>query len=328
MFNQPEKLLEAYPLKVERIIKGRGNYVCKTIEKDYVLMPFGGQELRAKSLANLLVFLQENNPNMSMEQVVLTREGHYLVADEEENRYLLKEKAQGREHSLLNENGAWKEEESKEVVRTLARLHKSLLTYGKEPLSFSYELEYQKKLRLLIRVKNYMRSKNGRNDFERIYLETFPHFIRQAQEAVEGFSNLPAEGDYIGICHGDFNQHNIFVEGKRVSVCNFENIRIAWPVSDFVNYLRKLMEKLSYDFEVARKLFLVYEEERVLSEAEKRLCYNLFLFPEKFYKLTNHYDNTRKSLVTGRQQEKLKELIQKEEEREAFLINLFSFLVE
>ena len=59
---------------------------------------------------------------------------------------------------------------------------------------------------------------------------------------------------------------------------------------------------------------------------EKQLLHVLLLFPEKFWKVSNHYSNSHKAWVSGRDIEKLNRLIAAEPAREHFLENLFSFL--
>jgi hypothetical protein len=50
------------------------------------------------------------------------------------------------------------------------------------------------------------------------------------------------------------------------------------------------------------------------------------LFPEKFWKIANHYYNTHKAWISGRDIEKLDKVIAQEENRIKFLENLFSFV--
>ena len=69
-----------------------------------------------------------------------------------------------------------------------------------------------------------------------------------------------------------------------------------------------------------------YEKQRKLCKEEKQLLHVLLLFPEKFWKVSNHYSNSHKAWVSGRDIEKLNRLIAAEPAREHFLENLFSFL--
>ena len=66
--------------------------------------------------------------------------------------------------------------------------------------------------------------------------------------------------------------------------------------------------------------------QRKLCKEEKQLLHVLLLFPEKFWKVSNHYSNSHKAWVSGRDIEKLNRLIAAEPAREHFLENLFSFL--
>jgi hypothetical protein len=51
--------------------------------------------------------------------------------------------------------------------------------------------------------------------------------------------------------------------------------------------------------------------------------YVLLLFPEKFWKLANHYLSSHKAWVSGRDIEKLDRIMEQEGRRQEFLENLF-----
>ena len=328
LFAQPEKTLELYDLEVLEVTRGRGCYQCFTSLGTKVLVPFSGQKQKAEGLYELLKYMQECEIGMEVEQVMKTREEELLVEDEEKNRYILKDWIRGTEHAIFDSGMHWNEKESLEAVRVLARVHKCLEEYTRRAEDFSYEEAYAKKSRQLIKVKNFAKTRNTKNEFERIYLEQFAHFYEQATQAMEMVKNNPQTGCEKGICHGDFTHHNILCNENGLSIVRFEGFKEGWFVSDLVNYIRKILEKSRYDFQIARKLITAYGQERQLTEAERRMIYIQFLFPEKFFKLANHYDNSHKAWISARDIQKLKELVSKEPERTIFLTNLFSFVGE
>ena len=67
-----------------------------------------------------------------------------------------------------------------------------------------------------------------------------------------------------------------------------------------------------------------YQQMRELSSMEWKQLGYLLLFPEKFWKISNHYGNTRKSWVSGRDIEKLEMVLEQEKYRMAFLEQIFS----
>ena len=105
--------------------------------------------------------------------------------------------------------------------------------------------------------------------------------------------------------------------------------------------IRERLSRLAIDFSnlyeirlrIQGPLLLVYKGEEFflgndgkLCREEKQLLHVLLLFPEKFWKVSNHYSNSHKAWVSGRDIEKLNRLIAAEPAREHFLENLFSFL--
>lgn len=328
MFAQPENTLELYDLTVQGVTKGRGYLSCQTDKGVKVLQPFAGQEARAKKLANLLEYLREQDPSLLVEEILPTREGKLLVTDEEERRHLLKTPILGTEHTLFESSGRWKEEECVEAVKLLARIHMDLKNYPWDGTSATIDEVWEKQIRLLIKVRNYIRNKRSRNEFERIYQEFSPHYIEQAREAAEGARLLRGSRESVGICHGDVNNHNFVVTEEGMALVNFESSKVGWWASDLVNYIRKLMEKCGYNFAMARELIEAYDSVRVLSQDEKMLIYIQFLFPEKYYKVTSRYDNSKKVWTSQRDMEKLLELVEGENARGIFLTNLFSFISE
>ena len=95
---------------------------------------------------------------------------------------------------------------------------------------------------------------------------------------------------------------------------------------DLANFLRKMMEKNSWDRKLGMRLLEVYDKKRELSAYERKLVYVLLLFPEKFWKISNHYSNSHKAWVSERNIEKMNRMIAVEPARTDFLENLFSLL--
>lgn len=62
-----------------------------------------------------------------------------------------------------------------------------------------------------------------------------------------------------------------------------------------------------------------YHHSRPLSGQEMRQLYILLAYPEKFWKIANHYFNSSKAWVCGRNIEKLEKFIIQNEARENFL---------
>ncbi len=57
---------------------------------------------------------------------------------------------------------------------------------------------------------------------------------------------------------------------------------------------------------MGKHILEAYEKQRKLCKEEKQLLHVLLLFPEKFWKVSNHYSNSHKAWVSGRDIEKIK----------------------
>jgi hypothetical protein len=68
---------------------------------------------------------------------------------------------------------------------------------------------------------------------------------------------------------------------------------------------------------------MAYNGVRQLEPWELRQIYLKLLYPEKYWKLSNHYYNGRKTWMSGRDVEKLRRLLEQEPAREEFLSMLF-----
>jgi hypothetical protein len=109
-------------------------------------------------------------------------------------------------------------------------------------------------------------------------------------------------------------------------IVHLETLSYGISVSDFVNFLRKTMEKNNWDENLGFSMLHWYDAQAPLSKEDYQVIYSLLLFPEKFWKIANHYYNSHKAWLSGRDIEKLDKLIEQEPARVAFLEKLFSFL--
>ena len=69
-----------------------------------------------------------------------------------------------------------------------------------------------------------------------------------------------------------------------------------------------------------------YSIYRRLAEKDFLFLYLLFLYPEKFWKISNQYYNHRKSWIPPKTLEKLQKVLAQNEERHTFLKQFTAFL--
>ena len=191
-----------------------------------------------------------------------------------------------------------------QAVALLARIHRKLAicplmvpafmkTDRNEPGNIC-----QRHYRELIKVKNYVHGKKSKNQFERYFWDQYTHYIEQAKKAIQLLSEMKEKPDSL-LCHGDFNQHNIVRGPDGFCIINYWNPEIGMRLID------------------------IYARERTISREERQMLSVILLFPEKFWKISNHYINSHKAWVSERDIEKIRQMIELEPARSIFLEKLF-----
>lgn len=319
MYNQIEVILSQYEIEIKDVTKGRGAYICDTDKGRKMLVPFRGSKEKGMLLCRFLEELEEKG--FVAERILLTGTNDAVAEDPATGeRFLLKSYVEGTEIST------GKLEEMKEAVRILAIFHKlseqfpvdENLLKQKERTIETLHRHYKE----LIKVKNYIRNRNKKNEFEQIYMKHLEHNRKSAEAS---FAMLEEASSGCIICHGDFNQHNVLLCNGHYQMVHFENFVYNWAMVDLSNFVRKMLEKNDWNERVGRELMEEYRKYRPISKIEYRQLCGLLLFPEKFWKVTNHYMNSRKTWISERDIDKLKKVIEQEEKRLIFMENVFSF---
>lgn len=109
---------------------------------------------------------------------------------------------------------------------------------------------------------------------------------------------------------------------------NFDKAGIGLQMFDFYHFLRKVMEKNNWNISYGCKIIEQYKEIKPMDKDELTLLYVLLLYPEKFWKITNFYYNSKKSWVPQRNIQKLYHLQDQYEAKEGFLNCLDAMLNE
>ena len=278
MYNQTEAILSQYEIEIHEVTKGRGAYICDTDKGRMLLVPFRGSTEKGMLLCRILSTMNEKG--FQTEQIMLTKEGGALSEDTYTGeRFLLKSYVEGMEISTS------KLEEMKAAVRILANFHNVSSEYEFEESLLQRKEKTIETLRRhykeLTKVKNYIRSRKKKNEFEQIYMNHFEHYRKLAEIS---FVMLEENDARCFICHGDFNQHNVVICDGQCRLVNFENFEYNWPMVDLSNFVRKMLEKNDWNEKIGRELIAEYDNYRPLNEIEYKQLSGLLLFPEKFWK--------------------------------------------
>ena len=325
MYYQIEQVLEQYDLGQAVVSKGRQMLLCETGDGPRALKIFNGRQANAQLLYDLGEFLYAQG--MHTDGLMKTTEGELWAQGVDGVVYTLHRWYRGRECEAKNRGDVLRS------VRALAGLHQTLRRFQpgegltcrlrEDPLS-----EYERHNRELCQIRNFLRKKKKKNEFERLFLECFPFFFQQCRQAglyLESAGNLPG---MIGICHGDFNQHNIVsLSGNSGhAILNFERAGYGMQVSDLCNFMRKILEKHNWEEGLGMAMLREYEKGCPLTPGDRLQLYCRLSYPEKFWKIADRYYGSRKVWISGQNLEKLKKEIRQNDARCRYLGHLREIL--
>lgn len=339
-------ILEQYDLQVLNARRGRGSFLCET-DKGYVqVTEFSGSRERLGFQNRVLRFLKEQGKRADV--ILENKEGSLVSLDRYENGYVVKEWFPGRECDTKSA------EDIREAVRYLARMHQILrlpewkpqaevsgqerqqsdeekqkplgnMEYAGEPL----EEEMQRHTREMKKVRNFIRGRKKKSAFERKFLEVYDLFAEQAEEAQSRLNDANAAALYRQcirerrVRHGDYSQHNILFDKGSVAAVNYAKCCFDVQAADLYQFFRKIMEKQGWNPKTGMDMLQTYQSIRPLDSAEyENLCIRL-AYPEKFWKLANHYFGSSKAWIPEKSLQKLEILVAQEKRRRDFVKFLY-----
>ena len=93
------------------------------------------------------------------------------------------------------------------------------------------------------------------------------------------------ESDYAGlrkeaieqgkVCHGEYNQHNVLMLKPGTAVTNFEHWGFDVQISDLYRFMRKILEKYSWDVRIGMEMLrtiIMYTKKHWFPEKIQRNC--------------------------------------------------------
>ena len=105
---------------------------------------------------------------------------------------------------------------------------------------------------------------------------------------------------------------------------NFEKCLRDRQIRDLYLLMRKLLEKTDWPEALGRELMTAYEKIKPISAYAYIDLYYRLAYPEKFWKIANHYYNSKKTWIPDRSQQKLDVMIQQLENQNSFLEYFYS----
>ena len=158
--------------------------------------------------------------------------------------------------------------------------------------------------------------------FARLYLENADMYIRMAAEAVArlqktAYSRLVAQAQISKpFCHGDPAARNfILTPEKRIFMIDFDSCRFDLPMMDLTKFLRRIMKKFHWDYQVAGLVMDAYQSVQPLNQDELEVVKAVLYFPQKFWRMAIRYFHRHGRHAPEREWHKFQNYLQN---REAF----------
>lgn len=179
-----------------------------------------------------------------------------------------------------------------------------------------------KRDRELKRIASYMKKMNKKSPFTEQYNHCSGLFLKESAEAMKQIAELFSEEERLpyGLLHGNYQHHNVLKTEQGWATIGMEQFRFGPSVVDLYDYVRKVLEKNQYCYEVVKETLKGYEAGRHLTKAEYKALFLLLSYPEKFWKISNRYYNTKKTWVPPKMVEKLHKVVEQNQRKRDFLV--------
>lgn len=346
-------LLEQYDIEVLRTRKGRGAFIFDTKQGTILMKEYTGSP---EKLALQQQILQQVGDTglVKTERLIPNKEGQLYVKDNDGVIYIVKTCFEGSECNIYDGR------ECVEAMQVLAKLHVGMERTLREcegvvsrqpagevqivgaeqvlsdvkaeilPAHVSPLREYDKHNRELMRIWSYLKKKGQKQVFELRLLGVMEYFVTQAKKVTESWRALEIAVTDAAVpkanpvlCHGDYQYHNVIRTQEGWCVLNFEKMLPDNPVRDVYLFMRKVMEKNNWSVMLGKEMMSAYGVIRTLEKYDMLDLYHRFAYPEKFWKIANFYYNSNKAWIPEKNLEKLEKVISQEQEKNAFLQEIF-----
>lgn len=320
-------VLGGYDLEIRNTYRTKGNYGCETTSGKYILQEYNNSNDKMEVMKKLYDYIGTNG--ILSDYVLANKEGSFVSISEDGYSYILKRWFNAEECNINN---------IKHVclgAGQLGKFHKlcedmTEIFDGDKGFHAGENMEksFERHNKEIVKIKNYIKRRKNKNDFEMSLQKVIGGYYNQAQEASDELKQSEYEKIYETalekktLNYGSYNHHNIMFDGDNVILINMMKVNYAPQIQDLYDYLRKVMEKNCWDIEMAKKILDIYDSMKKVSEQEYKILKIMFKYPEKFWKIINYYYNSNKAWYSEKNEEKLKQFKNQEEQRWKFIDNL------
>lgn len=339
MEDRSHEILSQYELQVYHKFRARGAVILETDRGPKLLQAFTGREQRLYFEDALKRHITAQGCTQ-IDAFLYNTSGSLLSVNSVGERFYVKDWFDGEECALKREENCLLAVKNLSCLHLAMRQFRpEPPTDAQETAVPPRETQslpelLSRRAREMKHVRTYIRNKKQKNEFELLFLKLCDTFYEQAAEAVaqlhaESYRILALEAEEgLHLYHGSYNYHNLFLPTQAATAgaaqdaacflqaaslhapnplptTNFDRAGYGIQLTDFYQFLRKVMEKNDWSIPLGKRLIEAYDHACPLSAQGLSLLRTLLLFPEKFWKITNAYYNNRKSWIPKKNLQKL-----------------------
>ncbi|WP_252250581.1 CotS family spore coat protein [Clostridium sp. ZBS13] len=319
-----------FDIKIEIIKANKGVYYLKTNKGERCLkrINYGPQKL-------LFVYgakehlIKNGFGNLDRYYLNVNDEPYALV---NEDLYTLSEWLEGRECDFRNID------EVKIAAKTLACMHEASKGYDPpENSKLKSDLGrwphlMEKRTKSLDKMKDIIRKKNIKNDFDMIYLKSVEFYRELGKQALQTLK----ESNYYELCmiaeeektfcHHDFTYHNIIIDSnEKPHIIDFDYCKREVRTFDISNFMIKVLKRVDWNIDFAKAIIESYNSVSKLRDDEYKVLFAYLQFPQRYWRLANRYYYNEVNWGQNTFTNKLSSII---EEKDKFLSFLNEFKKE
>lgn len=316
-----------YGLEVRKSVRTRGGIAVLT-DDGYKLLYECTRSDSYYERENMITAGIKRTGFEHIDTYVMTAEGTLFSQDAQGRKYILKDWFDAQECDIRNETHVAM------AAGTLAVLHGHMMNMDKCEHELKYNnatdmrMKFDKHTKEMRMVGNYLKGKKNKNEFEMLMRRSLMTFHEEALIAAQELEEMDygsriekARTSY-EMCHGSYNYHNVLFTDRGCAVTGFEHCCVDCQINDLYQFMRKLLEKNGWDARAGHSVIEAYSEVRPVSDDDMKLLRINFLYPEKFWKVINFYNNSNKSWIPRKSIEKLEGVLAQNDARRAFIETL------
>lgn len=240
--------------------------------------------------------------------------------------YTLSEWIEGRECDFHNK------EELQKAAQNLAEMHQASKGYD-PPENSKLKTDLgrwphlmDKRIKSFEKMREMARKRNVKSSFDLCYIKSVGFYKDLGKRAMA----VLEDSEYMEICriteedksfcHHDYTYHNIIIDTEEnYNIIDFDYCKKEVRAYDLSAFMIKVLKRVDWDMEYAQLIIDAYNEVTTLSTDEYRLLYAFFLFPQRFWRLSNRYYYNEVNWAPTTFNNKINDLIEEQENYMRFI---------